>query len=327
MASWWDEPLTLAGQETTAREWLREAWLDLSDLELADALSAATGRRITTYHTTQMRQRLGLKKTRSGQPLIFEESEYRKYDDPPILKTPDLLIMADIEAPLHDAGWCSDVVALAKCWGIKIVLSAGDLLHFKALSGFFKRFLAEEEIISELTDEIEAAGDLVGVLLSEFDEVHCILGNHENRLARSLGKNVRTRIFQRLLGYKGEERLKIYPYYFAEVVTGVSLNDMGDKWRVAHPRNTSVIPARVAGRIADKYEAHYITAHGHDWGQVTSVAGRYAAACGICVDPARLDYYATRDNLRPKMQQGALILKDGYPYLLHPEYAPPRRFM
>jgi len=138
---------------------------------------------------------------------------------------------------------------------------------------------------------------------------------------------VRTRILQYLLGYKDEERLKIYPYYFAEVVTGVPLNGMGDRWRIAHPKNTSVIPARVAGRIADKYETHYVTAHGHDWGQVTSVAGRYAAACGICVDPVRLDYHATRDNLRPKMQQGAMILKDGYPILLHPEYAPPGRFM
>ncbi len=311
MASWWDEPLTIAGQETTAREWLREAWLDLSDQELAEALSEATGRSVSTYHTTQMRQRLGLKKTRSGQPVIFEESQHRRYDDPPVLKTANILVMADVEAPLHDAEWCSDVVALAKHWGVKAVLSAGDLLHFKALSSFFKRFLTEDEQIAEVTEEVNAAGDLVGVLLHEFDEVHCILGNHENRLTRSLGVNVRTRILQKLLGYDDEPRLHIYPYYFAEVETGVPLNGMGDRWRVAHPRNTSVIPARVAGRIADKYEAHYLTAHGHDWGQVTSVAGRYAAALGICVDPLRLDYCATRDNLRPVMQQGALILRDG----------------
>lgn len=326
-SSWWDEPLKIAGRKTTAREWLRVAWLDLSDQEIADALSAVTGRSVTIYHTTAMRQRLGLKKTRSGQPLIFEESEYRQYDDSPVLKTANLLIMADIEAPLHDAGWCSDVVALAKHWDIKTVLSAGDLLHFKALSGFFKRFLTEEEPVAEVTDEIDAAGDFVGVLLNEFDEVHCILGNHEGRLTRSLGVNVRARILQYLLGYKEEARLKIYPYYFAEIVTGVSLNNMGDRWRVAHPKNTSVIPARVPARIADKEQAHYISAHGHDWGAVTSVAGYYAVSCGICVDPTRLDYVATRDNLRPKMQQGALILKDGYPILLHPEYAPPGRFM
>jgi len=274
-----------------------------------------------------MRQRLGLAKTRTGQPLIFEESQYRRYDDPPILKMANLLIMADIEAPLHDAEWCSDVVALAKHWDIKVMLSAGDLLHFKALSSFFKRFLTEDEQVAEVTDEIDAAGDLVGVLLNEFDEVHCILGNHENRLTRSLGVSVRTRILQSLLGYKEEKRLKIYPYYFAEIQTGVSLNGLGDKWRVAHPRNISVIPARIAARMADKEQAHYVAAHGHDWGEVTSVAGYYAASCGICVDPVRLDYVATRDNLRPKMQQGALILHDGYPILLHPKYAPPRMYM
>nr|NIQ91894.1 metallophosphoesterase [Deltaproteobacteria bacterium] len=312
---------------TTAREWLREAWLDLSDQELADALSEATGRDISIYRTTQMRQRLGLKKTRSGQPVVFEESQHRRYDSPPVLKTANLLVLADVEAPLHDAEWCSDVVALAKAWDVDIVLSAGDLLHFKALSSFFKRFLTDEEQVAELTDEVTAAGDFVGVLLNEFKEVHCILGNHENRLTRSLGVNVRTRILQKLLGYDREPRLNIHPYYFAEVETGVPLNGMGDRWRVSHPRNTSVIPVRVAGRMADKYEAHYLSAHGHDWGSVTSAAGRYASALGICVDPLRLDYYATRDNLRPRMQQGALILRDGYPYLLHPEYAPPGRFM
>lgn len=325
--SWWDEPLKIAGRETTPREWLQMAWLDLSDQEMADALSRAIGRNVTTYHTTQMRQRMGLAKTRTGQPRIFEESEYRRYDDPPVLKAANLLIMADIEAPLHDAEWCSDVVALAKHWGIKQVLSAGDLLHFKALSSFFKRFLTEEEQIAEVTDEIDAAGDLVGVLLSTFDEVHCVLGNHENRLTRSLGVNVRTRILQSLLGYKDEERLKIYPYYFAEVRTGMPLNGMDDKWRVSHPKNTSIIPARVAARIADKEQAHYVAGHGHDWGQVTSTAGYYAAACGVCVDPMRLDYAATRDSTRPKMQQGALILRNGLPILLHPEYAPPRSFM
>jgi hypothetical protein len=326
-ASWWDDPIRIAGQVITPRQWLHKAWLDLSDKELASTLSAATKQKVSVWAVTQIRQREGLKKTRSGQPLIFEQSEYRRYDDPPLLKTADLLVMADIEAPLHDAEWCSDVVALAKHWNIKQFLSAGDLLHFKALSGFFKRFLMEDEPVVEVTDEIDAAGDFIGVLLGIFDEVHCILGNHENRLTRSLGVNVRTRILQYLLGYKDEERLKIYPYYFAKIETGVSLNDMGDKWYISHPSSTSVIPTRVTARIADIEQGHYVAAHGHDWGQTTSAAGYYAAAVGICSDPFRLDYAATRHNTRPKMQQGALIIRNGYPILLHPEYAPPRIYM
>lgn len=314
--------MTIAGEETTPEDWLREAWLLFTDAEIAEVLAARTGRNVTMSSVRQKRQASGLRKTLNRVPQVFEESKYARYDSPPILEADDVLVMGDIEAPFHDAAWCSEVVALAARWGIKDVILAGDFVHFDSISTFAKKMAAGDEGPEpEITDEIVATAKVIDTLLDTFDNVLAILGNHEERLTRRLAVRTRTTLLRHLLGYRFEERLEIVPYYHA-----IIHSSDGQKWRVTHPRNTSVIPTRVAARMADIKRMNLIAAHGHDWGHTTSASGYYVAACGCCVDPERLSYVALRDNLRPRMQRGAWILRDGRPILLHPQWQPPTMF-
>jgi len=309
-------------------EFLEATWQFRSDTEIADVLTGARGQLVRHDVVRLKRRGEGWVKTATGVPRIFQESGYVRYDKPPVVESDNVLVLADVEAPFHDAEWCSDVVALAKCWGIGDVILAGDFLHFASLSGFTKQLLAgrdgyefAEDAEVEVSDEVEAAARFSDVLLDNFQRIVFILGNHEKRLSKRLAVSVRVQLLRQLLGYRREERFEVYPYYFALVKASTGT------WRITHPGNASVIPVRVACRLADKYRMHVVAGHGHDFGEATSVSGYYAAATGCCVDPERLAYSALRDNVQPVMQRGAWILRDGYPVLLHPSYRPPRLWL
>lgn len=311
--SWWGQEYERRGKKPLVPErYLERHAGDKTDAEIAEALSAVTGRDVTKWAVTQKRQMLGLNKTRTGKPL-FVESTRRRFDNPPTLNTDDVLVLADIHAPFHDADWMAQVVSLAQAAGVKQCIVAGDLVDFQALSGFAPMILAADDGPLVVDDEIGAAGELVSALLTAFDGVTILLGNHEERLARRLGQ-LSVRLFQRLFGTEGK-RAVVSEYHYAKVI-----DSRGEVWRVTHPRNASMIPVRVAARLTEKYEMNVIAAHGHDWGETTGASGRYAAACGMAGDPARIDYADIADSVRPLMQQGAWMLLRGAPVLLHPKW-------
>lgn len=315
--SWWDEPVDIDSEVQTPAAWLERVWTELTDVDIAAALSRATGRDVTHYAVCAQRRRRKLNKTRTGVPRIFAESGQPRYDQPPIIEADDVLVMADIHAPFHNADWCSDVVTLAVRLGIKRVIAAGDLLDFASITSFTKQMLAQGESDLLFSDELEAAAEFVGVLLENFDLVDCILGNHEERLTRRMAVRMRARVIAQLLGFQHEKRLTIHPYFYCIVETSMS------KWRVTHPRNISVVSGRVAASLADKYRMNVVAGHLHNWAERTSASGYYAAECGCCADPQRFAHLALRDNIRPRMQAGAWLLHQGRPVLLHPEYRPP----
>lgn len=309
---WWNKPIKINEREIAPVEFLQDVWTTLSDREIASVLSSI-GLPATIANVTKKRQFLGLRKTREGIPLIFETGGTRKYNSPPVLKTDNVVVMADVHVPYHDVEWCSQVVHIARSLGITDCIIAGDLFDFTALSSFAK-FITVSGDDDDLTEEIESAADFVNVLLGNFDRVVYTLGNHEKRLSHSTGVRVRTELIRAVLGQRLQKRLEIAPYYYSIVKSSVG------KWRITHPKNSSVIPLRVAARMADKYQMHIIAGHGHDWGCTTSVSGYYAAACGCCADVDKLDYVQLEDNLRPVMQMGAWILHNCNPILLHPKY-------
>ena len=99
----------------------------------------------------------------------------------------------------------------------------------------------------------------------------------------------------------------------------------GDKWRISHPRNISVIHGRVPQRLCDKFHCNIASGHGHKAGIVSDHSNMYTACdVGVTCDPKRLDYATIRDSTRPAMCQGALILKEGKDGKCHPWHIDPR---
>jgi len=310
----WSEAVEIGGKSAPLSDHLKTMYLTMTDAAIAETISRAVGQKLATHAVTKKRQMLRLEKTRNGVPRLFEQDK-RRYTDPPVIEARSVLVMADVHAPYHDADFCSELVDFAKHVGIKTVLLAGDFLDFTAISTFTPAMLSDVEEADEtdlVSDEIVKAAAFCDVLLDNFARVVMILGNHEERLTRRLAVQTRVTLLRHLLGYRREERFEIYPYYYALIKDGTRV------WRVTHPKNYSVIPVRVAARLADKYQQEVIAAHGHDWGETISVSGRYACSCGMCADAELIEYTQLRDSLNPFMQTGAWVLVDGEPLLLHP---------
>ena len=225
--------------------------------------------------------------------------------------------MADVHAPFHDAEWCSNLIGLAVEWKIGTVLLAGDFLDFHTLNSFTAPFKGDVEALDSIDRELDAATQFCDVLLNAFERGVVIMGNHERRLTRRMAVGLRVKFLRYLLGYRLEQKIEFYPYHYCKVWSEIS-----GKWRITHPKNAWAKPGAVACAIAEKHECNVVAAHGHDWGEMTAKNGRYAAACGGCFDPARLDYVCLEDSTRPLIQQGAWLLRQGQPVLLHPKYRP-----
>lgn len=244
---------------------------------------------------------------RRGVPLSMKP----RYDKPVEIEG-DVLIECDEQIPFHDAEFMNHILDLAYSWGIQQGISAGDAINMSAFSKFGHK---PEDAMLET--EILAAK---GCLVSMHDAVPnwlVVQGNHTFQIIRYMNEQIKIDAVIALI----EGRDGKMPYvqgtdYYYCMVNGT--------WRVTHPRNISVLHAKVPGELCAKFGCNVAAGHGHLVGFHPSKCGKYLAVdVGICADPMRLDYYAQRDSTRPVMNQGALLLKQGAGGKFHPHLVSP----
>jgi len=221
----------------------------------------------------------------------------------------DHLILADAHIPFHDADWMNRCIDLADKWGIRKVGMAGDLFDQGAFS-----FYGRQQGV-EWRDEHDAAMQAVRALLSRFEQVTISQGNHEVRVIRKIAHALDIADWNDMLyGEIHSPKLNVTPYHWFIVESG------GQRYRVTHPRNASITPGFVAAKVAEKYNTHVITSHGHLNGWRRDTSDRlWCIDMGMCADLERLAYVVTEDNTRPIMQQGAVLILDGIPALVTPD--------
>jgi hypothetical protein len=266
-------------------------------------------------------------------------SPYPKYNDP-LVMSQDALVLNDLEAPFHHADFVGNCLALAASWGVKGLVLGGDFLHNDALSGFEPAFVDDEaRIAPELADlllaaapkskelaelverhrgekgepdhseEMERAKTVLLAIGYQFDEIHCILGNHEGRLLRAIQTPLNPNHVLKEVGIVDNPKWKIRPYYFCHVVSG------GETFRVTHPKNTAKASA---WKLAAKFHQHVLMAHNHQVVLQFDPSGKfYAIETGCCVDESRLPYASQRDNAQHAHKLGAVLIRNGHPWLLH----------
>lgn len=227
-----------------------------------------------------------------------------KLEQPPTLQG-DALLLFDIHSPCHDARWINRCIDLALRWGVHKCGLGGDLVDFTAFSIF------QKSDAYDVQEEIIVTENILKGLEAAFDEVLYSAGNHEARLSRRTDWLLPVETAVRLFLRDGKTTFT-RSYWF-------SLESGGQSFYVEHPRNASVSQTMVPAKLAAKYHKHVIAGHGHLWGQGRDVSGQFwAIDAGICADPARLEYYQMQHTVRPAMQQGAVIVRDGIPVLLSP---------
>ena len=282
---------------------------------------------------------------KNAQPLM-PASNYPVYDKP-LEMDGDALILPDLEIPFHHAEFINQVLDLAQVWGIEQCILAGDAVHFDCFSGWEPNWTnplqggisvsAEEKLKSVamdlpakyqdrvmeaivdiggideapgITSEMKAIRKTIKVLADIFKLIQVILGNHEGRMLRTInGPMIPGEIFKWL--ELDQPCWEIAPYYYS------ILHTPKDDFRISHPKSASK-NAHIKG--ADKYDCNFAMCHSHKWAFNTSTNGKHwAIQMGCCVDERRLPYASQRDNSADVHKLGALIIRNGYPYLLSEE--------
>ena len=300
--------------------------------EIADELKLAVGTVKTHYYLNQ------------GQPTApqrIPESRYVRYDKPPTLEG-DALILPDVEVPFHHAEFLNQVIDLADAWGIRQVICAGDLMHMDSISGWEPNWsvgtskLTEQdearllaialslpaskrdallEVVTragsdgkDFSDEMGQARQVLNALDACFEKFVWTCGNHEGRLLRAINSPVNPSELLNLMKLE-QGKWEIAPYYYCILKSG------GETFRITHPKSAADNAARA---LASQYHQHILMGHSHkmmfDW----DASGKYAAVqMGHVVDEERLAYCAQRDARRNSHKLGAVIVRDGYIWLLN----------
>jgi ribosomal protein S17E len=276
---------------------------------------------------------------------IVEESPFEVFDNP-LVMTGDALILNDLHCPYHHAEFINNCLSVAKSWGITQCIIGGDMADMKAISNWGDDFTdeetgefseaqsqklhefamtlkgkAQENLMNILEQggvykkehtsidiEIEITGKVFKAIANQFERVHVCMGNHDNWLLRRLGQAIDAQTYQKILGVENEA-WKFSSYYYTELQSG------GQKWLIEHPN------------LAGKYSAwqlganelcNIIMAHNHHVNWAFDRSGTYwAIESGCCADPARIEYNSKRHKGGHKPTMGAVIVKDGYPYMLN----------
>ena len=275
--------------------------------------------------------------------------EYLKPSPYPVFDKPlemigDAVIIPDPEFPYHHAEFLNRVLDLAEAWKINQCIIAGDAMHFNSISKweaswtvptsglserdkdkYVKLVLSlpnkyRESMLEWLDEkEMSKSGDSVGdevaiakrelVRLGEqFDLVHYVIGNHDGRFLSALNSPLFADQLLQFIGIN-DPKWKIAPYYYSVLHSGETM------WRIEHPRGAA---KNTASALASKFLCNIAMGHSHRWVMEFDRSGHYYAIhMGCCVDETRLAYAAQRSIAGEAHKLGALIIREGKPFLLN----------
>jgi predicted phosphodiesterase len=275
----------------------------------------------------------------------IQSSPYPRFDTPLEMEG-DALVLPDPEFPFHHADFINRVLDLSQTWGIKQCIIAGDLLHFDSLSDWspnwqipnghggldekqeydfinFVKTLGSrqqeqgfalldkigvkpEDGDPNVSEELKVARKAVKSLTECFDNVDCIMGNHESRLMRQLHSPMFPTEITRLLDVQS---WRIAPFYYSILMSGEK------RFMIEHPKGAA---EGTAQNLSAKYHCSVIMGHSHLLDFTWDISGDfYAIHAGHTVDEYRLAYCGQRHNTKRAHKHGSVIVREGYPWLLH----------
>jgi hypothetical protein len=218
--------------------------------------------------------------------------------------TGDWMIVGDVHVPFtnYEYAILPSLVAQKHMSRPRRLLVGGDFYNFDLYSAYTQLVVGPS-----WKAEKKAARHMIDVWLETFDEIRIILGNHDRRFLRN-NEAMDEDDISDLLGRANKVQWSKFGWCVIQSGNG--------DYRVTHPRNYSVNSLVVANELAQKHQQHVISFHEHHLAEGRDRFGRYRIInCGCLVDPAKLAYVQLEDGKMPNMENGFVMLKDGYPTL------------
>jgi predicted phosphodiesterase len=232
--------------------------------------------------------------------------------DQPITVTADkVAVTADWHIPLYDPEYVNLFLKYCEQKEVKDLVIGGDFFNFDALSQYYPK-QTEAGLAGELSEGVM----MMNTLLSVFDNIYYIWGNHDARLHKALGFQLQFKEAMKLLfgelDSRGLERIQ-----FSNLDhLWVELRD-GRKYYVCHPGSYSRIPLSIPKAISAKLNANVISAHAHHCAAGYAVDGeKVVIEVGGLFDRHKTAYLQ-RSTTFPTWTQGFCVLEFLQPAYLH----------
>lgn len=279
-------------------------------------------------------------KIKSSNFSVVDDSRYPTFDN--ITFDGDALILCDLHMPLQNSAFINRCVAKALSLGVKRLVLGGDWLDLTSLSSWPEDFekgakqtisdakyeelrvfadtlpqeqrsklyetLADSVAEKSFSEEVISVRCDLKVLLSNFDEIIAMMGNHEKWAVKRLEKGINADDMQKL--FLGDDaKIKVTNFYWLKFTSG------GKEWMVEHPKN---IAKGSSKRMAGKYTCNIVMAHNHQFSVQTDPSGRFVGIePGMCADENRMGYASLIHGIADQHVTGAVIIKDGRAILIN----------
>ena len=248
------------------------------------------------YDPDQFIQYVSLRKLREEVP------DYRTE----ILSLPysDFMVLADFHVPYYSQTLLERSTEVSKRLKIKTAVLDGDFFDMKAFFASNKDWKSHSKEEPRFSFEVHSGILLIDYLLSHYDNIVFLPGNHDYRILRWLRGEAT--FSQMTMMITQNERV---------IISNLAYCNIGD-WRITHPASYSRITGRVAYALANKYNMNIIIGHGHFLGMSKFAdAKHWCIDSGGMFDPYSTGYYMREDTTIDKWNPGFVAVKNNRPYL------------
>jgi len=284
-------PMTKPGDDI-----LRELYAKGAMSLIQERLLKRTGRNWTRPQISDRARKLGLTRNLEGAlpaagGIVFQ---------PGCIKEENIILASDPHFPFYHRGMSALMMLLAKSRKIPALAIGGDFFDNYVFSVFEKhnrdlRWREEREIGKAWMDE----------MLSVFERIYIIPGNHDKRILSALQFEF------------------TFPEIFELITTSKQVTvfedpivELNDDWLLMHPRTYNRRPGGVPIQMAAVYRKNIAMGHTHALSLCRDVSGiNRCLELGTLSDPARTDYKTREATTHPMWNIGFSALLEGNIFL------------
>lgn len=232
-----------------------------------------------------------------------------KLGRPWLLPPGEYVVTGDYQIDTHNPHFVERMLAVAgRLSRPRTLIIAGDFINADAFTGY------DSDIdLSPFSDEVDAGRAVFRQLLSTFQRVYWLWGNHERRVGKRTRAALQPQHLWALMAHDARVQVSIWGHCVIE-------NPDGNDWRITHGSNYSINQLTVADTLAQKYQQNIISHHEHHLAVGWDRYKRYVIVNngGLFSQPD-MAYVVLDDSKHANMQNGFTVLSWGYPTVYGPE--------
>lgn len=224
----------------------------------------------------------------------------------PLSLVGNAIVAGDIHVPTTNFEFAMRIISVAKYYGIKILILAGDIYNFDLFSKY-----PRQTIMVSWAQERDAGRTLFQMFQEHFDEIYVIMGNHDRRMIKwADGHLDETDVFG-LITTSPKVHVSNFGY--------LTIKSGSENWLITHSTEYSVNQLTVADQLAQKYKSNVITHHEH---HVAKGRDRYKSFTiinnGGLFAQEKMAYVNLDTSKKPNMANGFTALVNGCGHLYTP---------